>query len=392
MPLRTLHVASSLDPRFGGVAAAIAGLAPALQSAGIHVHVVSTYLPGSDNSVAEKLRDAGVRVNLVGPARLPLLRHRDLAPLISRALAGADIVHIHALWEEAQHLAALTARRANKPYIITPHGMLDPWSLRQSKWKKRLYLLWRLRRHLDAAAAIHYTTPIERDLAAPLRLKPSAIVEPNGLDFAEFENLPPRGALRAKHNIPPDRPLILFLSRIHHKKGLDLLVPAFARANLPGAILVIAGPDNDGYQSEVQKLAAGHRVADRLRFTGMLKGRDRIEAFVDADLFTLPSYQENFGIVVAEALACGTPVVISDQVNIHPEISAAGVGGVAPLDIDPLAAELHRWTTDPVVRQRATQNARPFVRDRYDWQNIAKRWRNHYQSLGRPGPITPPMS
>ena len=381
-PVRILHIIPGVDFRAGGVAVAVAGLAAAQLRIGLDVRLLATYIEGNDNSPAEALRAAGARVQLVGPAAGRFLRHRDLPSAVKNAVADADVVHIHALWEEIQYQAAVAARRSNVPYVITPHGMLDPWSLNQSKWKKRLYMLWRLRRNLDHAAAIHYTTPIERDGAARLELKPPTIVEPNGLDMSEFDQLPPRGALRARHNVPADRPIVLFLSRLHHKKGLDLLIPALARANLPDALLVIAGPDDSNYKPQVEKLLADHGLTDRALFTGMLRGRDRLEAFVDADLFCLPSYQENFGIAVAEALACGTPVLISDQVNIHPEISQAGVGGVVPLNVDLLAAELHRWMTDTPLRQRAIQNA-CFVRERYDWTNIAGRWREHYQNVAR---------
>jgi glycosyltransferase involved in cell wall biosynthesis len=382
MALRIVHVVSSIDPRFGGVAVAVTGLAVAQRRAGMDVHVVSTFPAGTDLSPADRLREQGVVVDIVGPGRGRLLRHPDLAGAIDRAAAGADVIHVHALWEEAQHLAAVIARRRRVPYVLAPHGMLDPWSLRQSKWVKRLYMFWRLRYDLNRAAAIHFTTTIERDLAAAtLRLAPASIVEPNGLDFSEFDPPPARGRFRASHAIAPDRPVVLFLSRIHPKKGLDLLVPALARSGLADALLVIAGPDESGYRPEVERLIAQHALGDRVLFTGMLKGAARVEAFVDADLFALPSYQENFGIAVAEALACGTPVVISDQVNIHPEITAAGVGGVVPLDVERLAAELRRWMTDISLRQTAAARAPGFVRERYDWNQIARRWAGHYAKL-----------
>ena len=175
--------------------------------------------------------------------------------------------------------------------------------------------------------------------------------------------------------------MVLFLSRIHPKKGLDLLVPAFARAALSDALLVIAGPGDEEYVAAVKKLIAEHGIGERVLFTGMLEGRARVEAFVDADLFVLPSYQENFGIVVAEALACGTPVVISDQVNIYPEAADAGVGGVVPLEVGRLSDEVRRWMTDTSLRQSAAKKARPYVWGRYDWSQIAVRWGGHYARL-----------
>jgi glycosyltransferase involved in cell wall biosynthesis len=161
---------------------------------------------------------------------------------------------------------------------------------------------------------------------------------------------------------------------------LDLLVPAFARLKTD-ALLVIAGPDLVNYQPEVQRLATDHGIDDRVLFTGMLRGPQRIEALVAATLFVLPSYQENFGIVVIEALAAGVPVVISDQVNIHAEIAAAGVGGVVPTQVEALAGEMQRWLANRALHQAAKDRAPAFVRDRYDWRQIAQRWKERYASL-----------
>src|SRR5687768_2010235 len=113
----------------------------------------------------------------------------------------------------------------------------------------------------------------------------------------------------------------------------------------------------------------------------MIEGAEKLAALHDADLLAAPSYHENFGLAVIEALACGTPVVISDQVNLHPDIAAAGVGGVVPLDVDALACELDRWIGDQPMRRAAGERARDFARDRYDWDTIAGRWVGHYESL-----------
>jgi glycosyltransferase involved in cell wall biosynthesis len=379
--MRILHVISNIDVSFGGTSTALAALARAQRLAGLDVHIFSTFSTPSE-SAADELRRDGVGVTLIGPTTQPLSRHPQIEFSLREQMPKADIVHIHALWEEVQHRAARVARSLGKPYVMTPHGMLDPWSLGQSKWKKRLYLAMRLRSNLNSATAIHYTSEIERDLATPLRLKPRTIVEPNGVDLAEFQDLPARGGFRAKHAmLAGDRPIALFLGRVHPKKGLNLLVPAFAQAAPANAVLVIVGPEADGYGDEIRAMAKQHGVADRLLFTGMLRGRDRIEAFVDADLFALPSYQENFGIAVVEALASGCPVLISDQVNIHREITAGGVGGVVPTEVEPLTRELGRWMGDQNLRREAGARGPAFVRERYDWNRIAEHWAAHYASL-----------
>ncbi len=381
--LRVLHVTPVLDPQGGGTATALLALAAAQRGAGLRVTVLATFVH-PEHEHAEALRARDVEVHQVGPCSVPMCRHPRIATELERLIPGADVVHIHALWEEVQHQAARICRRLGVPYVITPHGMLDPWSLAQGGWKKRLYLALRMRRNLNGAAAIHYTSETEAKLVAALHLKPRPIVEPNGVDLAEFEDLPPRGTFRARHPQLGQRLVAIILGRIHPKKGFDLLIPAFAKFRQTDAMLVIAGPDEDNHRARVETMVAQHGLQDRVIFTGMLRGRERIEALVDADLFVLPSYQENFGIAVVESLAAGTPVVISDQVNIHHEIAAAGVGGVVPNRAEPLAAEIERWLGDERVRHEAAQRARAFVRDHYDWDEIARRWAGHYASLARP--------
>ena len=379
--MRVLHVISGIDPRLGGTAAVVSGLATAQQEAGLDVAVATHYSPVDDRAAATALRTRGVAVTEIGPVTSRRGRHPDMSRSIDSLVAQTDVVHVHGLWEEIQHLAAQSAQRHNVPYVIAPHGMLDPWSLRQGRLKKRLYMHLRLRRHLNISAALHFTSDEERDRTAPLRLRPRAIVEPNGIDLNEFTALPARGTARQRYNVCPGL-MILFLGRLHPKKGLDLLIPAFARASLPGATLVIAGPpDSEAYESELKQLVKHHHLASRVTFTGMLHGLDRLALLADADLMILPSHHENFGIVVAEALACGTPVLVSNQVNIHRDISDAGVGADFPLDVDAIARELKRWGSDETIRRDAATRAAPFARNRYDWAAIARRWIDHYTGL-----------
>lgn len=243
-----------------------------------------------------------------------------------------------------------------------------------------------VRRHFDHASLIHFTTAIERDWVARWNFKAPSLVEPLGLDLTEFQTLPSRGTFRDRYGIAADRPLVLFLGRLHAGKGLELLVPAFAKIAgrvRPSPMLVIAGPDSGGFRAAVEQSVRRHELTDRVIFTGMLQGSDRVAALADADLLALPSCHENFGLAVVESLAAGTPVVVSDQVNLHREIVEAGVGGVVPLDADALAAELNRWLENPDLHRAAAEKARPFVRAHYDWNQIALHWRDHYSRLFR---------
>lgn len=149
--MRVLHVISSIDPKAGGPAAALAGLVSAQAAVGLQVSVLASWTPEANLDAAENLRRKGVDVRLIGPCRGPFRSHPDIAPASAQTVAQADVVHIHALWEEVQHQAARAARRQKVPYIIRPCGMLDPWSLAQSRWKKKIYMLWRLRKDLRCA-------------------------------------------------------------------------------------------------------------------------------------------------------------------------------------------------------------------------------------------------
>jgi glycosyltransferase involved in cell wall biosynthesis len=376
--MNVLHVCSSIDPRSGGPVEALRGLTTAQVEAGLAVKVVATWRREDELKLADALRERGVLLSLIGPCWGPLGWHRHMKSIVKEAMKQVSVVHIHGLWEEIQHRAARLALQLGKPYLIRPCGMLDPWSLGQGRWKKALYLRFRLRRDLNQAAALHFTTQTECDLTRPLGLRSTPLIEPNGISLDEFADLPRRGSFRSRHGIASDRSILLFLSRLHHKKGLDLLLPAVAQLPDREVLIVLAGPDHDGYRGFLEAEIARLGLTGRVLFTGMLQGKEKQAALVDADLFVLPSYQENFGIAVVEALAAGTPVIISDQVNIEGEIRAAGVGGVVPTRSDALAGEIARWLADEGLRRSAAAAAPRFVRERFGWDRIALRWVKHY--------------
>lgn len=383
------HVISGIDPRAGGPVTALRGLARALRAVGERVEVVATHPAGADLRVAREMERAGVGVHLVGPVRGPMGWHRALRPTLERVIAEADVVHIHGLWEQIQYAAARCATRRGRPYIVRPCGMLDPWSLRQSRWKKRLYMRWRLRRNLDAAAALHFTSDLEAHSRDRLGLTPRAIVEPIGVALEEFEVLPEPGTFRRSQPAIGEAPLIVFMGRVHPGKGLEYLVPAMAAVEPREAKLAVVGPDSGGYMQRVRELAAEAGVSERVVFTGLLSGADRVAALTDADVFCLPSDHENFGVVVVEALATGTPVVVSDRVDLGALVAAHGVGEVVPTAVEPVAAALSRWLSDAArgERELAGKRGRELVWAHYDWRRIAARWREHYRQLATGEPV-----
>ena len=300
-------------------------------------------------------------------------------------IAEFDLVHVHGLYRFPPTYAAWLARKRQVPIIMTPHGAIDPFLYRQSSRSlllKRLWERWFDLPNLHGASAIHYTSEDERERASFLKLRAPSFVVPNGLEWARFVNLPARGAFRARLGIG-DAPLVLFLSRINFKKGLDLLIPAFAqvRARYPDAVLAIVGPDNEGYGAKVHGWVAEHRLQDAVRFVDHLEGEAVLQAYVDADVFVLPSYTENFGMVVAEALACATPVVISDQVNIHREVSGAGAGLVTRCDAGEVAEALCVLLADTPRRAAMGAAGRALVQRIWTWDVVAKQLTTEYERV-----------
>jgi glycosyltransferase involved in cell wall biosynthesis len=382
--LRILHAISGINLENGGPPIALAGLAGAQARARLDVSIVATWTTDPCPHIVAALESKGIKVTHIGPARNPMSRHPDLPRVLDDLLSRADVLHVHAVWEQIQHVACRSAERRHVPYVVRPCGMLDAWNMSNGWLKKRLYLALRMRKNLDRAAAIHFATDLERQSAARLGLRAPAIVEPLGLNVADFENPPAPGTFKGKHPNLADKRLITFLGRLDRGKGLELLIPAFARIapQFPDAHLVIVGPDShSGYRATVEQMIRQHNVGQRTLLAGMLKGRDKLAALVDAYVLCQPSFHENFGIVVVEALACGTPVIVSDQVYLHPEISKAGVGAVTPMTVDAVAGALTAWLSDPPLRTGAAAKARPYALATFDWNQIAGHWTQHYERL-----------
>jgi len=382
VPLRVVHIISGLDWTDGGPTTALLALATALARLPIEVTVVATPRSSGCMPVVEELRAKGVRVQLIGRRGWRFGGVQKLRDILTQEITRANVVHIHALWEEVQYQAIRIARLYRRSFIVRPCGLLEPWSMSQNRLKKRLYFELRLRGHLNAAAAIHFATPLEKAGARSLRLQAPAVVEANGIDFEEFVELPTPGDFRRRLGVSDETPIALFLGRLHPKKGLELLITAFADVALPNAVLAIVGTGDTSYEQELRRVAAACDLGDRVKFVGFLQGRDRVAAYADATVFVLPSYSENFGNVVIESLAAGTPVIVSDRVNVHPKISSAKVGGVVSPTVKELSAELNIWLSDAAKRELAIANARAFLVP-YSVNKIADNWLQRYRELNQ---------
>ena len=379
--MKVLHVIPGLAARTGGPAATVVESSRALAAEGIETTIFAT-----DISCAAFSRNRG----RVRPADLPkganeldvrLFPLRPPArlvfsPALDRALlretSGFDIVHIHSLFLFPQFSAYRRAVGAGRPYIVSPRGALDPYLRARGRLRKAATdWLWQ-RRMLERAAALHLTSEEEARLVADVAPAVRRVVVPNGITWAWYQTLPDPGAFRRGYLNGHDGPLVLNLGRVSHKKGLDILIRAFALVarEEPEARLAIVGPDDEGLSGPLAALAAYEGVEASISFIGMLTGDDKLSALAAADVWALPSHTENFGIAVVEALAAGLPVVVSPAVNTAAEMVAASAGLVCPPKPEPLAAELLALLRNPQERSRLGERAREFTR-RFDWSVVA---------------------
>jgi glycosyltransferase involved in cell wall biosynthesis len=306
-----------------------------------------------------------------------------------------DIVHIHSIYLFHSTVGALLCRRARVPYVIRPHGTLDPYLRRRHRVGKWLHEIIVERHSFKGAAAIQFTAAEEMALAtqsrAGRRLLKSAVgvFVPNGVAIPEVsESGPPEadseGLLQQFPELRGKR-ILLFLGRINFKKGLDLLAAAFARlcANRADIHLLIAGPDNEGYELRVKEWLRAANVLDRVTFAGMLRGTYKTAAFKIADMFVLPSYSENFGIAIAEAMAQSLPVIVSDRVNIWREIAEAAAGLVIKCDSAELATAMAALLDDSELCRSMGERGRQLVERSFTWQVVGGQMINLYERILR---------
>jgi glycosyltransferase involved in cell wall biosynthesis len=374
-----LHVIQSLDPAAGGPPVVAARLAVAQAKLGHGVAILAEAIVAAD-----KLGDlAGVRV-IPAPSvsRLQAIAGRSGINATQPIVCDFDVLHLHGVWDALLLVSARAAHATplTKPYVVAPHGMLDPWSLAQSRWKKRFALAIGWRSMLDRAASIHWLNADEQKLAATLHLMTPGVVIPNGVNLDEFDPPPDPSLFRRRLPALGGQPYILFLSRLHYKKGLDYLSDAFRIvAQSADAHLVVAGPD-DGARADFERQISAAGLANRVHLPGPIYGLEKLSALAGAACFVLPSRQEGFSVAILEALACGTAAVVSTECHF-PEVAEVGAGAVVPLNADALAEALARVLGDAAARARMGAAGRALVAERFTWSRVAERSVETYTRL-----------
>jgi glycosyltransferase involved in cell wall biosynthesis len=417
--MRILQIIPSISLVYGGPSQMVLGLSAALASQGIDVTIITT---DSNGDIGQDPLDVPLNLpikqngyEIIYFRCSPFRRYKFSLSLLQWLNENArqfDLAHIHALFSPVTTLAATIARYHKLPYIIRPCGMLDPADLQKKKFLKQIYAAILERPNLAGAAAIHFTSkqeakiserfgldstskmPVPRDLVIPL-----GVTADFDRDFPVSPFLTETGGGRTEvlttnfsvaNSYPdiltnPQIPIILFMSRIEPKKGLDLLIPALESILAEGRkfhfILAGSNPQNAEYETEIKAKIANSSLEKCTTITGFVSGDLKAELLRKADLFVLPSYYENFGIAVAEAMAAGVPVAISDRVYIWEDIQQAEAGWVVPLEVGDLARAIASALLAPQERQRRGFNAQEYAKKYYNWEDLARQTIDAYQHI-----------
>lgn len=379
MPYNILHITPYMHASAGGPPVVVESFIAEASRLGHSSEIVSTFAfcDGDGAFLRKRLEQLAPTTFLTGFETVPVIS-RSGAEQISAHVQRADIVHVHTLWNPLNVAARYACRKHGKPYVLMPHGMLDPYSLSVNAFKKSVYLKFFEGPNMAGAQRMIYTTSEEERLAnlAAVHLPPGAIV-PLGAGASAASTKDLRLRFLQRYPQAEGKRRLLFLGRLHHKKGLDRILNCLQRVRhvMPNVFLIVAGTGERKYEDHVRQLVSALELDEHVMFTGQLDGEMKWASFAASELFLLPSRQENFAITVAEAMQMGVPVVITDKVNTWPYVNEAGAGLVlTDRDIDALLPRaIATLLTDSDARTKMSMEGRRYARDRLTWHASAQK-------------------
>lgn len=382
--MRVLHVIPAVAARYGGPGVVAVETVRALRAAGVDALLLTTDADGNERLQVETGRETlwdGV------PAVILPLGGEDrykwsgaLARWLDAHVSDFDVVDVHAVFSHSSVAAGRACRQQGIPYVVRPHGALDPWSLSRKAWQKRLLFWWGVRPLLTGASYLQYTTAAEQACAErALSWLPPGRIVPLGVDSACF----------MASAVDPQRPYVLALSRLEEKKRLDVLIGAFHEA-AGGADerwrLVIAGDGRSDYVEQLRGLATSGPGAARISFAGWVSGDEKRRLVAGASVFASPSAQENFGLSLVEAMAAGVPVLVTSGVNLSGDVAAAGAGWVVGDSRAALASALRAAFADDERRRTRGEAARRLAQQ-FSWPQSAGRLIELYAEMAARRPV-----
>jgi glycosyltransferase involved in cell wall biosynthesis len=381
--MKVLHITASMSPEWGGPVKVVQGLTEALAKKNIEVSIFAPVTKGKEK---ETILPERVDARLF-PQDIFAKSWRNhsfaLKRELKREISNFDLIHIHEIWHHSHFVAARLAKRFRKPYIITIHGELEPWCLNYKALKKKVFSWLFQKRILENASMLHAITEEEVKNIRRFGVNNTSIVMiPNGINLQEFQNLPSREELTKIYTKLRNKEVILFLGRIHPKKGLDLFAKAFGKIakERKDICLLIVGPDEGGYQAQIEKLLEEGRVLNKVIFTGMLTGYKKLVVLSGVDIFVLPSYSEGFSMTILEAMICGLPVIITHQCNF-PEVTQHNAGIIINPEMNELAEAMIKLLENPSLAEKMGENGKKLILEKFTWDRVADRMIETYNRI-----------
>ncbi len=391
--MRLLCVTPSYWPaiQYGGPVVSVHGLNRVLAKKGVDVTVYTTNAGlGGKVPVNQEVQIDKVRVTYFGFTSFFEFMgstgwqfSMEMTDAIRRTLKTFDIIHINGLWNYPVAVTAHYCRKYEKPYILSLQGMFYPYTLAKKAWKKWPYYKLITKRDIQNAAAIHCLTEYEKSKSHSIMdISNRLFVIPNGVDLSGFDDLSTGDNLRDRFPMLKNKKVILFLGRINWIKGLDILSQSFGKIarERDDLHMLIVGPDEGGYKKKVIKWLENEGISKHVTFTGMLKGKEKLEAFKGSDIFVLPSYSEGFSMSTLEAMYCRLPVIISDQCHF-PEIAQYDAGKVISCDFNQLAQAMEQLIDNEELRKKMGENGRKLIESKFSWDKVAVQMIEAYEDI-----------
>lgn len=380
--MRVLHYHKAIDLEAGGVVRAVLDICTALAQRGVDVVMASADTRDVPEEWKTGASDVPEVIGVEPPARrggrFTNAQLDAMAPMVE----AADVLNLHGVWAPFNIQLARLAQRVGTPYVASVHGMLDDWSMAQKTLKKRLFLSLCGTKYLHEAAAVHCTAEFELEQSRKWFPRGRGVVVPLVLDIGPFETLPGPQPARDRFDFLGDgRPVLLFLSRLHYKKGVEHLLRAAAELRDRNPIVVVAGTGDDAYKAQLEGLVTQLGIEENVVFPGFVAGIEKVSLYEASDVFVLPTSQENFGFVLFEALAARTPVVTTRGTDTWPEMEASGGSIISETTPAALAASIATILDDESRRTEMGESGRRWVLDNLGPDATAHRFEQLYQEV-----------
>ncbi len=386
--MKVLHVIPSISPNLGGPSQVVINEVKYLRKCGIDAEIVTTN--DDEKNVLDVPLNQKINYQEVPIYFLPRFNPRMKEFIFSSAITNwlwqnsnnYDLINTHYLFSYPSTCAGAIARIKKIPYVVRTIGQLTPWALQQSKIKKQIYSFLIEKNNLNKANAIHCTSPQEAEDVKNFGIKTPTFILPLGMNFS-IKIVDAKSKLREKYNILNHQKIILFLSRLHYKKRPDLLIDSLknTKQQRDDFFLILAGSGELEYINFLKDKITQHNLSKNVIFTGFVEGDLKNLLLQGSDMFVLPSFSENFGLAIAEAMAAECPVIVTKGIQITDQIIEYQAGLMSEDNEESLTKTISTLLDSDILRQKLGENGKKLVQEKYSWQVIAEKLSIIYKSI-----------